>query len=110
MLVTSIFSFSHGFFFFFFTLPRRKAVILAVFNLSSASAFNFVMSKILVFGKELTLPNTKIYQNSLPDDKILAWTKSKAFADDKPDFKILCQSKLKAFADDKIDNIMSQIK
>ena len=37
----------------FSTLSKRETVILAKFNLSSASAYNFFMSKILMFGKEL---------------------------------------------------------
>ena len=34
--------------------PKEEIVILAMFNLSSANAFNLVTSKILFFGKELT--------------------------------------------------------
>ena len=34
--------------------PKRKIIILATFNLSSANALNLVMSKILSFGKGLT--------------------------------------------------------
>ena len=37
----------------FSTLSKREIIILATFNLSSASALNFAMSKILSFGKEL---------------------------------------------------------
>ena len=43
------------------------------------------MSKILSFGKELSLYHTILIPglNSLPNDKILNWSKLKAFADDK---------------------------
>ena len=51
MLVTSIFSFSHG----VSTLSKGGTAILATFNLSSASAFNLVMSIILSFGKGLKM-------------------------------------------------------
>ena len=37
----------------FSTLSKRENVILATFKLSSANAFNLVMSKILFFGKGL---------------------------------------------------------
>ena len=37
----------------FSTLSKREIIILATFNLSSASALNLAMSKILSFGKEL---------------------------------------------------------
>ena len=37
------------------TLSKREILILATFNLSSANAFNLVTSKILSFGKGLTL-------------------------------------------------------
>ena len=47
MLVTSIFSFSAM----FSTLINREIMILAMFNLSSADAFNLVTFKILSFGK-----------------------------------------------------------
>ena len=36
------------------TMSKREIIILATFNLSSANAFNLVMSKNLLFGKELT--------------------------------------------------------
>ena len=45
--------------------------------MSSANAFNLDQSQILLFGEELILVN------SVPNDKILDWTKLKAFADDK---------------------------
>ena len=48
ILVTSIFTFSHSVFY-----SIIEIVILATFNLLSANAFNFVTSKILLFGKEL---------------------------------------------------------
>ena len=38
----------------FSTLSKREIVILVTFNLSSADAFNLVMSKILLFGKGLS--------------------------------------------------------
>ena len=38
-----------------FLLNQREIVSLAAFNLSSANAFSLVTSKILSFGKELTL-------------------------------------------------------
>ena len=41
----------------FSTLSQREIVILAIFNLSSANAFNLVMSN-LPFGKVLTLNHT----------------------------------------------------
>ena len=37
----------------FYTLSQREIIILAKFNLSSANAFNLVMSKNLLFRKEL---------------------------------------------------------
>ena len=37
----------------FSSLSKREIIFLATFNLSSAHAFNFVMSKILSCGKEL---------------------------------------------------------
>ena len=48
MLVTSIFSFPHSVFY----SMKKKIIILATFNLSSVNAFNSVMFKILLFGKE----------------------------------------------------------
>ena len=50
MLVTSIFPFPTV----FFTLSKREIVILAMFKLSSANAFNLVTSTILSFSKELS--------------------------------------------------------
>ena len=50
MLVTSIFSSSHS----VFRSIKEKIIILANFDLSSASGFNLVMSKNLSFGKGLT--------------------------------------------------------
>ena len=50
MLVTSIFSFSAM----FSILINREIMILAMFNLSSADAFNLVTFKILSFGKGLS--------------------------------------------------------
>ena len=50
MLVISIFSFSHSV---FYSVKKGEIVILATFNLSSANAFNLVMSKIVSFGKGL---------------------------------------------------------
>ena len=42
------------------------------------------MGKILSFGKELTLVQFVVKKfNSLPNDKILDWSKLKAFADEK---------------------------
>ena len=52
MLVTSIFSFSHSVFY----SIKKKIVILAMFKMSSANAFNLVMSKLLSFGKGLPFP------------------------------------------------------
>ena len=37
----------------FSALSRREVIILAMFNLSSANAFNLVISKVLLFGKGL---------------------------------------------------------
>ena len=54
MLVTSIFSFSHM----FSTQSKTKTFIWAMFILSSVNAFNFDLSKILFFGKELTANST----------------------------------------------------
>ena len=42
----------------FSTLSRREIIILATFDLSSAHALNLVNSKILSFGKDLTLSKT----------------------------------------------------
>ena len=39
----------------FLALSKRELVIVAMFNLSSANAFNLVMSKIMSFGEGLTL-------------------------------------------------------
>ena len=58
MLVTSIFSFSRNIFYlslYFVLLSRRKIIILATFNLSSANASNLVTSKMLSFGNGLYL-------------------------------------------------------
>ena len=44
----------------FSTLSYREIAILATFNLSSANAFNLVMSKILLFGKELRKNSNRI--------------------------------------------------
>ena len=38
---------------YFATLSKRETIILAMFNLLSANAFNSVLSKILLFGKGL---------------------------------------------------------
>ena len=38
----------------FYTLSKREIVILAIFNMSSASALNLVVSKILSFDKRFT--------------------------------------------------------
>ena len=43
----------------FSTLSRREIIILTTFNLLSANAFNVVMSKILLFGKELKNPKSQ---------------------------------------------------
>ena len=37
----------------FSSLWKREIIILAMFNLSSANAFNLITSKILLFSKEL---------------------------------------------------------
>ena len=77
MLVTSIFSFSHS-----VSYSKRYIIILETFNLSSANAFNLVMSKILSFGKGL---NNASFSQGLPyplsDNKFLALLKP--FVDDK---------------------------
>ena len=54
MLVTSILSFLTV----FSTVSRRKIITLPISDLSSANAFNMVTSKILAFGKGLTLSQT----------------------------------------------------
>ena len=71
MLVTSIFSLSDN----VSTLPKTKFHFSATFSATflSANAFNLDQSEFLSFSKELTLPN----------DKILDWSKLKVFADDK---------------------------
>ena len=72
MLVTCIFSFSHN----VFLQSKRKFIILVTFHLSSANAFSLDQSKILSFGKELTLYQTTFF---------LDWIKFKAlnFVDDR---------------------------
>ena len=61
----------------FSTPSKRKIVILETFNLSSANGFNLVLSK-------NCCSNMIIYLiNSLPNDKLLDWSKLKAFADNK---------------------------
>ena len=62
-----------------------------------ANALNLVQSKILSFGKELTP------FNSLPNDKILDWSKLKAFAD----AKINVTEKLK-FVKGRVENIVGK--
>ena len=47
MLITSIFYFSHS----VSTLSETEIIILAMFNLSSAKAFNLDQSEILLFGR-----------------------------------------------------------
>ena len=42
----------------FSTLSRREIITLAMFNLTSANAFNLVTSKLLSFGKGLTHSQT----------------------------------------------------
>ena len=71
MLVTSIFSLSDN----VSTLPKTKFHFSATFSVTflSANAFNLDQSEFLSFSKELTLPN----------DKILDWSKLKVIADDK---------------------------
>ena len=49
----------------FSTVFKRENVILAMSNMSSANAFNLVMSKILLFGKGLN------YQRRKESDNIL---------------------------------------
>ena len=56
--------------------PETIFLIWASYDMSSADALSLDWSKILSNGKELTL-------NSLPNDKILDWSKFKALADDK---------------------------
>ena len=58
----------------FLLYQREKIIIVATFNLSSASAFGLVTSKMLSFGKEL------------PDNKTLGLPKLKAFTDNKSNF------------------------
>ena len=48
----------------FLFLSQREIVILEMFNLSSANAFNLVMSKNLSFGKGL-IPRTEVAHNWL---------------------------------------------
>ena len=49
MLIVSIQSFSHNVFY----SKKREIIILKAFNLTSANVFNFIQSKILLFGKQL---------------------------------------------------------
>ena len=58
----------------FSTFPKTKFNFSSTFILSTANAFNLTQSKTLSCGKELMV-------NSLPDDKILDWSKLKEFAD-----------------------------
>ena len=46
----------------FSILSQREIIILAAFNLSSANAFNLVQSKISLFGKELSLSQTRNFR------------------------------------------------
>ena len=46
----------------FSTLSKREIIILATSNFTSANAFNFVQSKILSFGKELTIKCNSVKQ------------------------------------------------
>ena len=55
MLVTNIFSFSRSL---FYSIKERNHLILIIFSLSSAKAFNLNKSNLLTFGKELTLSQT----------------------------------------------------
>ena len=41
-------------------LSNREIIILATCNLLSANAFNFVTSKILLFGKDLIVPKQRL--------------------------------------------------
>ena len=63
----------------FLTLSKKEIIILATFNFSSANAFNLVTSKILLFGKELTLSQTspgftclryKSFENTVEKEEI----------------------------------------
>ena len=76
----------------FSTLPRTNFNFSVTFDLSSPNAFNLDQSIILLFDKELWIHNyvitylascTTDYHNSLPHDKILAWSNLKEFADNK---------------------------
>ena len=67
----------------FSTLSKTKIIILSPLILSSANAFNLELSKILLFGKEL------IRCNTLPNDKILAWSKLNRYPDNKLNIAIM---------------------
>ena len=55
----------------FSTLSKRKIVILAMFNLLFANAFNLVTSKILSFGTGLTHSHTMTSLGNKPFEKIV---------------------------------------
>ena len=82
MLIISIFSFSHNVVLHF---PIQISIFLVTFILSSANAFRLDLCRFFVVGKELTLYQTILTFNPLPDDKILDRSKLKQSADD--DFK-----------------------
>ena len=63
MLVTSIFSFPLSVFY-----SNREIVILSMFHLSSANAYNLVMPKILSFGKGLNF-TLATFTDSVDQDK-----------------------------------------
>ena len=55
----------------FSTLSKKEYVILATFNLSSANAFKLVTSKILSFGKGLTLSHTFLSLSNSKEENIM---------------------------------------
>ena len=81
MLVTSIFSFSHNV---FLPFPKTNSIFHSHF-LSSANALNLDQSKILSFGKELSLLYSLNFTSS-QNDSIVDWPKFKTSADDRLTF------------------------
>ena len=56
----------------FSTLLKREIIILAMFKFSSADAFNLVMSKILLFGKDLNTIQSNCHRIPYSESPILS--------------------------------------
>ena len=68
MLVTSIFSFSHGV---FSSIKEKKIVILSTFDLSSANVFNLVTSKMLSFGNGFKEIRSQCMSTKFGEDHVI---------------------------------------